>query len=284
MTYRDQVERIFRPDLKATAAEREAVETDPLGYWHTLGGHLPPGGWESDDDWPPGEVRRDNVVSWMLEDWKGPPSRLTSSTDVEKLPDREAFATALRGMVRTDMRGLYLTGRTGAGKTRTAIAAVVVWALVHRRMYPREIFGNELLRVRDDLVAWVSGTSWATMATSATKSHQNAEELIDRLSHAPILVIDDLGHRLPQAGSDILLEVVRNRIDDGCGRKLVITSQYRAAELEAENQALAAVIRRFREDMVGVLFQTEQDEQQTARRRPRARKAKGEAGGQEQSQ
>jgi DNA replication protein DnaC len=224
--------RLHNENVAFALAERQTAMADPWTYLHPQ---------ESPD------ARRETARSRaeMALARSGAPSRLWSN-ERARLPNPDAFDTAIRAVLDPDKDGLFLFGVTGRGKSRSALAAVLALALTRRGRHGP---------VPDACALWVDAANLVARAGTAARSEDAWNRLVESVSNPRILVLDDLGHRLPQTAADALLAILKVRLDGIHGYyTTIVTSQFTVGQLEKRDQTHAAIVRRFKECLVPIKF------------------------------
>lgn len=183
------------------------------------------------------------------------------TTDPDRLPDREAWAAVeawsndhprweeITGLAHFDMRGLWLYGPTGGGKSRAALRL----CLLH-------------LEERSDPIIY--GTLEALAEGLASRNREQREALMaDLVAPGSLLVVDavspsDISGPLASALSDVLdrhgpaLHVFTSRFPlDAFFQRCVRRGRRSDDDGGTErDEAVAGLARRLRESVVGVRF------------------------------
>jgi DNA replication protein DnaC len=153
----------------------------------------------------------------------------TAASGPEPIAAAREFLAEARVASRHDpVRGLYLHGPTGSGKSHIAVG-IVRELLLDPTIPPESIVYDHSLRL--------IGRIQRTYSTQ-----ESADEVLDRRINARVWILDDLGTEAPSA------DVVRRLTEiftERAMRPTVVTSNYAPGSLEARNAEMFRVVSRF---------------------------------------
>lgn len=164
------------------------------------------------------------------------PPLFRSVTVPERLPDREAWSKATALSAKAG-RWLWLSGPSGAGKTRAAFDVLRAWT--------DELVGSGVYITAHELML--------KAVESAFSSREYA--FVSEWSRVPVLFIDDLGNnRLTPSMESALFGVLNNRFAHA--RPTIFTTQFLFRELRQrfDNEKLAEALERRIAEHADVVF------------------------------